>query len=78
MAKANNNIFVRGLTGSVGDQFVMRRGRGGETIVSNKPAFSGERRFNQREHQETFRRAILYAQTVEDEELYIKKPSGQT
>lgn len=76
MAKANNNIFVRGLTGSVSDQFVMRSGRGGETIVSNKPGFSGERQFNQREHQETFRRAILYAQTVKDEELYIKKAVG--
>ncbi len=40
MAKVNNNIFVRGLSGSLGDQFVIRKGRGGETIVSNMPSSS--------------------------------------
>lgn len=78
MAKANNNIFVRGLTGSVGDQFVIRKGRGGDTIVSNMPAFSEDRKFNQNQldHQETFRHAILYAQSSKNDELYIKKAAG--
>jgi hypothetical protein len=78
MAKANNNIFVRNLSGSVGDQFVLRRGRGGETIISNMPSFSEDRKFSQNEldHQETFRNAILYAKTVKHDELYIKKAAG--
>ena len=78
MAKANNNIFVRGLTGSIGDQFVIRRGRGGETIVSNMPAFSEARQFNQNQlaHQEAFKHAIFYARTAKDDELYVKKAEG--
>src|SRR5690349_12923493 len=78
MAKANNNIFVRNLTGYVGDQFVIRKGRGGETIVSNMPSFSEDRQFNenQLEHQDLFRHAILYAKTVKDDELYINKAAG--
>jgi len=78
MAKANNNIFVRNLSGSVGDQFVIRKGRGGETIVSNMPTSSVDRTFSQNEldHQETFRHAIRYAQTVKNDELYIKKAAG--
>ena len=78
MAKANNNIFVRSLTGSVGNQFVIRKGRGGETIVSNMPSFSEDRQFNQNQldHQETFRHAIRYAKTVKNDELYIKKAEG--
>jgi len=78
MAKVHNNIFVRGLTGAVGDQFVIRKGKNGETIVSNKPKFSDDRQFNQNQldHQETFRHAIAYAQSVKDDELYIKKAAG--
>ena len=32
MAEVYNNIFVRGLTGAVDDQFVIRRTRSGKTI----------------------------------------------
>jgi hypothetical protein len=46
MAKVNNNIFVRGLSGSLSDQFVIRKGRGGETIVSNMPSTSEGRQHN--------------------------------
>jgi len=78
MAKVNNNIFVRGLSGSVGNQFVIRKGRGGETIVSNMPSTSEGRQFNQDQldHQETFRHAIRYAKTVKNDDLYIKKAEG--
>ena len=78
MAKVNNNIFVRGLSGSLGDQFVIRKGRGGETIVSNMPSSSEGRQFNQDQldHQETFRHAIRYAKTVKNDDLYIKKAAG--
>ena len=78
MAKVNNNIFVRGLSGSVGNQFVIRKGRGGATIVSNMPSSSEGRQFNQDQldHQETFRHAIRYAKTVKNDDLYIKKAEG--
>src|SRR5512138_3309361 len=78
MAKVRNNIFVRGLTGAVGDQFVIRRGRGGNTVISNKPSFGEDRQFNENQlaHQEAFRHAILYARTVKNDELYIKKAEG--
>jgi hypothetical protein len=78
MAKTKNNIFVRHLSGSVGDQFVIRKGRGGETIISNMPTFSEDRIFsqNQLDQQEAFRQANVYAQSVKNEELYIKKAAG--
>ena len=78
MAKTKKNIFVRHLSGSVGDQFVIRQGRGGETIISNMPTFSEDRTFsqNQLDQQEAFRHANLYAQTVKNDELYIKKAAG--
>jgi hypothetical protein len=80
MAKANNNIFVRGLSGSLGEQFVIRKGRGGQTIVSNMPSSSEGGQFNheQLDHQETFRHAILYAKTVKNDDLYIEKAAGTT
>jgi hypothetical protein len=40
MAKVRNNIFVRGLSGSVGDQFVVKQDKNGRTIISNVPTFS--------------------------------------
>lgn len=78
MAQVYNNIFVRGLTGAVGDQFVIRKGRGGKTIISNKPTFGEDRQFNENQlaHQEAFKLAIFYARTVKNDELYIKKAEG--
>ena len=72
MAKTNNNIFVRGLSGTVGDQFVIRRARNGKTIVSNVPQFSENREFTeqQKEHQEAFRNATTYAKSAKNQPIY--------
>ena len=72
MAKIFNNIFVRGLTGAVGDQFVMRQTRDGETIISNKPRFRAGREFTeqQKEHQKAFRDATTYAKSAKDQPAY--------
>lgn len=80
MAKVRNNIFVRGLSGSLGEQFVIRNGRGGETIVSAKPSFAADRVFNEDQlaHQEAFRQAIAYAKSARTEPLYITKAQGTT
>jgi hypothetical protein len=47
MARVHNNIFVRGLSGAVGDQFVIRRTRSGKTIIANKPTFDENREFTE-------------------------------
>ena len=80
MAKVDNNIFVRGLTGAVGDQFVIRKGRGGKTIIANKPSFAADRVFNAQQlaHQDAFRMAIAYAKDAKTDELYITKAQGTT
>jgi len=73
MAKVENNIFVRGLSGAVGDQFVIRRTRSGKTIIANKPHFVEDRVFSpaQRTHQDSFREASSYAKRAQD--VYIQK-----
>jgi len=61
MAKVHNNIFVRGLSGSLGG-FVIRHMADGSTRVCKKPDFSS-RKFSreQKDHQSRFRQAAGYA-----------------
>lgn len=62
MAKVINNIFVRGLSGQVGRQFVIRRLRDGRTIVCKSPDFSGRKLSDaQQEHHQRVKRAAAYA-----------------
>ena len=79
MAKVRNNIITRGLSGAMGDQIVFRAGKGGQTIVSAKSAFT-ERVFNasQLAQQEAFKQAIAYAKSARDEIPYITKAQGTT
>jgi hypothetical protein len=78
MAKIHNNIFVRGLTGSVGDQFVIRQTRSGRTIIANKPRFDENRVFTepQKAQQEAFRQATSYAKFAKNQPLYVNKAKG--
>jgi len=78
MAKVYNNIFIRGLTGSLGDQFVIRKTRSGRTIIANKPTFDENRVFepDQLAHQEAFRQATVYAKVAKGQPLYIDKAEG--
>ncbi len=80
MAKVYNNIFIRGLSGSLGDQFVIRKGKAGNTIISAKPTFDSNRDFNdtQLAHQDAFREAIAYAKTAKNNPVYIAKAEGTT
>lgn len=73
MAQVHNNIFVRGLSGAVGDQFVIRRTRSGKTIIANKPVFDENREFSesQKAHQSAFREATAYARKAKTQPLYI-------
>ena len=59
MAKVRRNIFMRGLSGTIGDQVVLKTIRGGRTIVCKKPTFQEDREFSQAQlaHQQAFREA---------------------
>ena len=75
MAKVFNNIVLSGLTGSLGDKLVLRRGRRGQTIVSKKPVFAPDREFSaaQKEHQQAFREAAAYAKAAKNKQVYLEK-----
>ena len=72
MARIFNNIFVRGLTGNVGDQFIIRQNRNGETIIANKPRFRPDREFTeqQKAQQDAFREATTYAKFAKNQPIY--------
>jgi hypothetical protein len=78
MAKVSNNIVVRGLRGSLGDQLVIKTDKGGRTIVSAKPTFPANREFSpaQLAHQQAFREAVAYANMAKGEEIYRLKANG--
>lgn len=75
MANASGNIFVRALRGSVGDQFVIKVVRSGDTVVSNMPTFRSDRSFSeaQIDVQERFREATHYAKDVKTQAVYVEK-----
>lgn len=75
MAKVRNNIFVRGLSGAVGDQFVIKTTRSGKTIVANKPTFDEDREFSeaQMSHQSAFRQASAYARSSKTQPVYVER-----
>lgn len=78
MAKVRKNIFIRGLSGSLGDQFIIKTDKGGRTIVSAKANFPSNREFSpaQLAHQQAFREAVAYANMAKGEEIYRLKANG--
>ena len=78
MAKVIDNILVRGLSGKLGDQVVIRRLRDGRTIVCNKPDFS-QRKLSkgQKEHHKRFQAAAAYArQASRTNPIYAQLAEG--
>ena len=75
MAEVDNNIFVRGLSGSLGRQFVIRRTRSGKTIVTNMPTFDPNREFSQSQlaQQSAFKQASRYAKAAQRQPVYAEK-----
>ena len=62
MAKVRNNLLIRGLSGKLGDQFVIRQLRDGRTIVCARPDFSGRiLSAGQKEHHQRVKQAAAYA-----------------
>lgn len=79
MAKVKKNVVIKGLSGSLGDQLVIKGGKGGRTIVSVKPTFPEDRVFSQaqKEHMEDFREALMYAKdAARVEAIYAEKAEG--
>jgi len=78
MAKVHKNIFVRGLSGTLGDQFVIRKTRSGKTIIANKPRFDDDRQFTEKQktHQDAFREASTYAKFAKTQPIYIEMAKG--
>ena len=76
MAKVRNNVVMRGLSGSFGDQMVITIDKAGRTIVSNKPEFDPNRIFTPEQitQQKTFREAAAYAKGQPE---YIAKADGK-
>jgi hypothetical protein len=65
MARVVKNIFVRGLSGQVGGQFVVRQLRDGRTIVCKSPDFSSRKLSDrQKEHHARIKSAAAYARSA--------------
>ena len=78
MAKVNDNLFLDRLSGMLGDQLIVKKGRGGRTIVCKKPTFREDREFSpaQLARQQAFREAAAYARTQKHNPIYIEKAEG--
>ena len=78
MAKVNGNLFLDRLSGTLGDQLIVKKGRGGGTIVCKKPTFREDREFSpaQLARQQAFREAAAYARTQKHNPIYIEKAEG--
>ncbi len=79
MATVRKNIVIEGISGSLGDQLVIRIGKGGQTIISTKPKFSDNRQFTeaQQAHKQRFGEAVGYAKDAATKEpLYAEKAEG--
>ena len=78
MAKVRRNIVIHGLSGSLGDQLVIKQDKAGRTIVAAKPALDPNRPFSeaQKEVQDNFREATAYAKTARTQQVYVDKAEG--
>jgi hypothetical protein len=78
MPKVKNNIFLNGLIGMLGKQFVIKRMKGGATIVTNRPTFSQYRKFSEKQkaHQQKFQEATAYGKVMKRHPVYLALAEG--
>lgn len=78
MAKVRENLVMQGLSGTLGNQLIIKTDKGGRTIISAKPQFRSDREFSpaQLAQQQAFREAAAYGKVMKGEEIYIKKANG--
>lgn len=79
MARVRKNLLIRGLTGSVGDQFVIKTTRSGKTIISNKPEFDEDREFTEPQvaQQSVFTKATIFAKKAQHQPFYQENWPGK-
>lgn len=80
MAKAQKNIVIQGIRGTIGNQLVFRQGKNGRTIISKKPTFADDRVFSeaQKEHHGSFKEAAAYAKAAaKTEPIYAELAAGE-
>lgn len=78
MAKVNGNLLLEHVNGTIGDQFVLKRVRGGRTILCKKPTFREDRKFSDKQlaKQQAFREATAYAREMKREPIYLAMAEG--
>lgn len=78
MAKVQGNLFLDHLSGSLGDQLIVKKDRGGRTIICAKPIFRDDREFSpaQLARQQAFREAAAYAKTQKRNPIYLEQAQG--
>lgn len=80
MAKVRNNLVLHGVSGMIGKQLVVRKRKGGEYVLSAAPsvAYGQEPTQKQKQQQEHFRQAVLYAKAAKNKPEYepIAKSRG--
>ncbi len=78
MARVRENIVMQGLSGTLGNQLIIKTDKGGRTIISAKPSFDSNREFSpaQLAQQQAFREAAAYGKMMKGEEIYITKANG--
>lgn len=78
MAKNHKNIFLEGFRGSIGDQLVVKRSRGGKTIITKKPTFRADRTFSEAQlaRQQIMREANVYAKKMKHHPVYLALAKG--
>ncbi|AMD85381.1 hypothetical protein SAMN05444369_11090 [Capnocytophaga haemolytica] len=83
MAEVKDNVFLKGVSGKFGDQFVFKQ-RNGKTFICRKPQLPAQRTPNQKKHAMRFADATAYSvEARQDPELYnyyakIAKRKGKT
>jgi hypothetical protein len=79
MAKVVDNIFLGGLSGSLGNQLTIKTYKDGRTIICKKPTFKSDHVFSQAQlaHQQAFREASAYARSMQGEDIYVTKAKNE-
>jgi hypothetical protein len=80
MAIIRNNLVINGLSGMLGKQVVIRRGRNGQYVLCAAPHRTQELSEAQKKQQERFREATCYAKGAQDTPEYqqLAKTRGQS
>lgn len=72
MAKVQKNLVIHGLSGKLGEQLVVRRQKNGGYVIAAAPGPRPNQELSeaQKQHQEHFRQAILYAKVAKNTPEY--------